>query len=202
MRRGELQHPTQIVDLEPLLETAVFCSLGKSFFAMPLDWMALGLHHEIKSPYGLPAFRLPAPRGLFFLSPHSQGVLSQMACFRMHCALVGCVFGESASFTRRKKEQKKGKKAPFGIYLWDPARVEALFEEGGSLKRETLDKIESWKNFQAWQTGRLEFYTTPIRYLAHSQTCSSIPQVRATPSISPTALPVYLTTRLSCGVAT
>lgn len=169
---------------------------------MPLDWMALGLHHEIKSPYGLPAFRLPAPRGLFFLSPHSQGVLSQMACFRMHCALVGCVFGESASFTRRKKEQKKGKKAPFGIYLWDPARVEALFEEGGSLKRETLDKIESWKNFQARQTGRLEFYTTPIHYLAHSQTCSSIPQVRATPSISPTALPVYLTTRLSCGAAT
>lgn len=116
---------------------------------MPLDWMALGLHHKIKSTYGLPAFQLPAPRGLFFLSSHSQGVLSQMACFRMHCALVGCVFGESASFTRRKKEQKKGKKAPFGICLWDPARVEALFEEGGSLKRETLDKIESWKNFQA-----------------------------------------------------
>lgn len=137
MQRGELQHPTQIVDLELLLETAVFCSLGKSFFAMPLDWTALGLHHEIKSTYGLPAFRLPAPRGLFFLSSHSQGVLSQMACFRMHCALVGCVFGESASFTRRKKEQKKGKKAPFGIYLWDPARVEALFEEGGSLKKET-----------------------------------------------------------------
>lgn len=116
---------------------------------MPLDWTALGLHHEIKSTYGLPAFRLPAPRGLFFLSSHSQGVLSQMACFRMHSALVGCVFGESASFMRRKKEQKKGKKAPFGIYLWDPARVEALFEEGGSLKKETLDKIESWKNFQA-----------------------------------------------------
>lgn len=77
-----------------------------------------------------------------------------MACFRMHCALVGCVLEESASFSRRKKEQKKGKKAPFGIYLWDPARVEALFEEGGRLKKETRQngKLEKLSGLTDWET--------------------------------------------------
>lgn len=56
----------------------------------------------------------------------------------MHCALVGCVFGGAASFTKRKKEQKK---APVGVYLWYVAKVKA--------KKDIIleEKFMSWRNF-------------------------------------------------------
>lgn len=38
---------------------------------------------------------------------------------KMHCALVGYVFGRAANFIKRKKEQEK---APFGVYPWYLAR--------------------------------------------------------------------------------
>lgn len=60
-----------------------------------------------------------------------------MACFLMHCALVGCVFGEAASFTKMKKEQKK---APFGVYPWYLARAEALLRTGEVNSLEKLSK--------------------------------------------------------------
>lgn len=63
-----------------------------------------------------------------------------MACFLMHCALVGCVFRDAASSAKRKKEQKK---APFGAYPWYLARVKALFEERQSFG----SKISVSRNF-------------------------------------------------------
>lgn len=110
MQRGELQHPTQIVDLEPLLEKAIFCSLGKSVFcnALGLDgsWIAPRDQVHVRAACLSAASSKRVVFLVFSFSRSAQpdGLFSNALCVGWICVWRVCQLHEEEE---RAKEREK-----------------------------------------------------------------------------------------------